>query len=685
VTKVSNTNLIEFTPGVMPSTDATSFDTPCWVEAYHVRFDPETGRVRKIGGWSENQFDYGNTIQGTMRTIYSDTINQKVYTVIGTNSYLYSLIGSNLVNISPLVTVGVAAANSLATHYDTLANDPITTVDDSNSVTVADSEAALFQLGDTYTLSGATTTNGIPDTELNSDHIVRGIGIGTVTIIVASSATSSGSGGGAAVVRSSGLLTLNDAAHGLLDGYRVGIADATTTGGITNGEINNEFIIRNVQTDSFDFMTTGTATSSVSAGGGASTEYFPQIDAGNINQGLGQGYGAGLYGVGLYGTALTSLLGETYPRIWFVDRFGNNLVMTAGNQSEAYVWTGSNAIAPTVIAGAPDDINYLFVSDNILVTFGHDVENKIFASDQGDYTNWVASSTNQVFEDIIEGAGRFTSHVPVDGYNLIFTEQQTWTMKYIGGTAVWQILPLDKAIGLIAPMARCQVNGVAYWMGQDNFYMFRGGKVETIPSNLPGVLQSTMVRYVFDDLNYSQRSKFFTWYNEKFDEIWFHYASSTSNECDRIARYSRKLSAWVTDTMDRTAGEYPVTSLSNPRLGNVGTLYTHEAGANDNGSAMQWYVRSNKFTSGKNTADIVGIIPDSNQSGTVTATIQTFNYPQSANPVFTKVVSIIPTTERIPIMANGRMWQYYIEGNELNQTFLMGRWAEEVQGGATAP
>lgn len=685
MTKVSNTSPIEFTPGVMPSTDATAYDTPCWVEAYHVRFDPETGRVRKLGGWQSSVFDYGAVILGTMRTIYSDTINQKVYTIIGTNSYLYSLLGSNLVNITPLETTPVAAANSLDTHYDTLANNPITTVDGSNSVTVADTEAALFKLGDVYTLSGATTTNGIPNTELNADHIVRGIGPNVVTIMVASSATSSGSGGGNAVVRSSGLITLNDAAHSLLDGYRVGVEGATTTGGVTDTLINVEHIIRNVQPNSFDFMTAGTATSSVSAGGGGATEYYPQIAAGNLNQGLGQGYGVGLYGVGLYGTALISQFGETYPRIWFVDRFGDNLVMTAGNNSEAYVWTASNAVSPTVITGAPTDINYLFVSDNILVTFGHDVENKIFASDIGDYEEWVASSTNQVFEDIIEGAGRFTSHVPVDGYNLIFTEQQTWTMKYIGGRSVWQILPLDKAIGLIAPMARVQVNGIAYWMGQENFYMFRGGKIETMRSNLEGVNQSSMTRFVFDDINYSQRSKFFAGYNEKYDEIWFHYASSESNECNRIARYSRKLSAWVPDTMNRTAWEYPVTSLSNPRIGNVGDLYVHESGFNDDGDPMLWRIKSNKFTSLKNTANIVGVIPDSNQTGTVETTIQSFNYPQSVTPVFNTTMQVTPTTERIPISVNGRFWQYEFQGEELNQSFLLGRWLEEVQGGATAP
>lgn len=669
----------------MPSTDATPFDIPCWSMTDKIRFDPETGRIRKIGGWTLNTFDYDQTITGTIRTIFSDTINQKVYTVIGTNSYLYGLIGSSLTNITTLDTVAVAAANSLETHYGTLANNPFTTTNGSMSVVVADTSASRYETGDIYTLSGAATTNGIPNTDLNADHIVRSIGVNTVTIQVPTAATSSGTGGGASVVRTDGLIRLTKNAHGLVDGQRVKIEGAATTGGILDTEINQEFIIRNVATNTFDFMTTGTATSSVSSGGGGATEYYPQIAAGALNQGQGQGYGAGLYGVGLYGTALTSTSGATYPRIWFCDRFGDNIVLTAGNNSAAYVWNGSTATAPTVITNAPTDINYLFVSDNILVTFGHDVENKIFSSDQGNYTEWTASSTNQVFEDIIEGAGRFISHAPVDGYNLIFTQQQTWTMRYVGGTVIWQILPLDKGIGLIAPMARLSVNGIAYWMGQENFYMFRGGKVETIPSNLPNVPQSTCLRYVFDDMNYSQRFKFFAWHNKEFDEIWFHYCSSESNECNRIARVSRKSFAWCPDTMDRTAAEYPVTSLSNPRLGNVSNLYTHEVGNDDDNASMPWFATTKKFFSGKDTANITGVIPDSLQTGTVNVTLNSYRYPQSSTPMYTKEFDVTSTTERFPVTVNGRCWQYNFSGDELGQSFMMGQWMEEPQSGATAP
>lgn len=682
MTKNSQLQEIEIVPGVMPPTDATASDIPCWTSAYGIRFDPNTGRPRKIGGYTSSMFDYNAVISGTIRTIYSAIVNQKVYTILGTQCNLYSLIGSRLVNITPSQASGTLAANSISTHFGTLANNPVNTTVGSKTISITDSSYSRYQVNDSYKLSGAATTNGISNTLLNTTHVVRSITPGSIVFSVTSAATTTGVGGGASVVRSDGLINVSST-NTVANGNRIRIANSSGAGGITASEINAEFIVRNATPSSFDVMTDGFSTSSVSASGGFLTTYYPQIACGNLNQGLGQGYGAGFYGVGLYGTALVSTTGITLPRIWFVDRYGDNLVMTPGNSSGVYTWDGSDAMAPILVSGAPTDINYSFVSDNILVTFGHDVENKIFSSDQGDITQWVASSSNQVFEDIIEGAGRFISHAPVDGYNLIFTSQQTYTMKYIGLPLIWQILPLDPNIGIIAPMARCSVNGIAYWMGQENFQMFRGGKVETIPSNF-GV-QSSIWRYVYDDINFSQASKIFAWHNEEFDEIWWHYPSTNSNECDKVARLNRKLLCWVPDVMNRTAGEYPDTNLTNPRTADMSSLYVQESGTDAAGTPLPFSATTKKYLSGKDTFVQTQFIPDFNMSGTVTIGVNAYNYPQSTVAMNSNNYSVTATTEKVPMQLNGRYYDYTFSGNELGQTFLMGQCLEEPQKGPTAP
>ena len=682
-TSISNVNPIECLAGIHSTADRTEFATEHYTDSDKIRFD--NGLPEKIKGWES--VDYNNsTMLGTCRGIYSEFINTKHYLMLGTHLRLYTAQGSVLTNITPVVTSSTAIADSLDTLYDTLASDPITTTDGSATLVISDSAATRLLAGDLITLSGSAAVGGISAGTINAQHIIRNVnaGAGTYTITVGSAATSSTSGGGGSVVRASGLVQVNATAHGLTTGDRVKIDGATAFGGILTGEINVEFEIRNTMTNSFDVSTAGSSTSSVTSAGGASTVYYEQISAGNEFESTNQGYGAGLYGAGLYGTALTSSNARTFPRIWFFDRYGDEIIATAGNQTGVYQWDGDTSVAPTLITNAPTAVNYAFVSNNILVMFGESgIENRITGSDQGDITNYTSSSTNQVFRDDIEGAGRLLSHAPVENYNLIFTETQTYTLRYIGLPLVWEILLKDAAIGIIAPMARVSVNGIAYWMGKDNFYMFRGGNVEIIPSNNPAIPESTIKNKVFNDLNYGQKSQFFAWYNKEHNEIWFHYCSASSNYPDKVAVVNLNDFSWYPHTLTRTAAEYPVVKQKNPVLANQTVIYKHERGYNDDEVPMDWHLVSKRFYSGKENANVVAIIPDSYQIGDITLTADSYNFPQSSVIKQTATNIISPTTERIPLTIAGHVWQFTWSGDAFDQRFRMGHWFEELQGGST--
>lgn len=671
---------IEIMPGVQPSTDRTALNTPHYTMSDKIRF--WNGVPQKIGGWLNFAFQYGATISGIARALYSLVLNNFLTSVIGTDSYLYALYGQALTNISPILAATNAIANSISTDYATLANNPVTTSSGTGNLAIADTNAAKYQAGDTYTLAGAATTNGIADTLINAAHLVRSLGTNVVNIIVSGTASSSGAGGGASVVRKTGRLTFAATAHGQSNGDRVKIAGAATTGGVTNTLINKEFIIRNKVTDAFDVMTTGTATSAVTAGGGASTTYQKQLVGAQITPGGGLGYGLGLYGAGLYGVSKTSAGGVTAANNWFFDRFGDRLVATPGNQSGIYLWDGSIVTAPALLSGAPTDINYLFVSDSILVTFGHDdINNKIFASDQGDATNWTASSTNQVYEDIIEGAGELMSSVPVLGINLLFTPTQTYRFSYIGLPNIWEIKLLDNSVGILAPMARCSVNNVAYWMSHNNFYKWGGGNVEKIPANTQD--ECTFLKYVFGDINLAQVSKSFAWYNKTFDEVWFHYPSAASDECDRIARVSIGDNTWSPDTMDRTCAEYPDNLFFNPRLiDSDGEFFVHETGSDDNTDPLPFTLTSNLRPGGRDTVVLSGFIPDSLQVGDINVNLKGYLWPQSADTTFDKDYTVSDSGPRADIQIGGRYWKYEWSGEELGQSWVMGSWSELVQKGA---
>lgn len=685
-TTVSDYRPISLTPGVEPTTEGTGLTTTHYLSSSKIR--SFNGKPSKIGGWDAIDFDNGNTISGVARAYFSTILNGSALSIAGTHTRLYALYGTTLTNITPVVVSTTAAANSLDTLYGTLANNPITTVSGSKTITIADTSASRLVAGENVTLSGAADTGGIGAAEINTTHIVRSISGSTFTVTVATTAaTSSVSGGGASVVRATGLIQLTKSSHGLSNGDRIKVAAAATTGGVTDTVINAEHIIRNVAANTLDFMTTGTATSSVSGGGGASTTYRKQIAAGAQNETTGQGYGMGLYGMGLYGTALVSANTIAPARSWTIcsERFGSVMLMTAGEQTGLYEWDGVTTLAPVLVSGAPAAINYAFVSDNIVVTFGASgVENRISASDQGDRTNWTSSSTNSVFTDDIEGAGRLISHLNVGGVNLIFTKQRTYTFRKIPrDSGVWEIKLKDPAIGIIGQNARVVVNGIGYWMGEFNFYHWRGGNIEIVPSNTKK--QSTILKYVFDNINRAQTSKFFAWHNEKYNEVWWHYCSSTANEPDRVARLCLQDMSWWPDTMDRTCAEYPNITNQYPRLINsTGTMYQHEYGHNDDGAAMSWSLQGSDLTWGKKNASVVAIVPDSLQYGSITTNLEARAFPQSSTTTYDSDFTVTATTDRIPVAISGRFWRYTWSGSAVDQYWTMGQWFEQLQDGAGA-
>jgi hypothetical protein len=669
---------IAILPGVKGPPDTTELASPHWVYAEKVRSDGDT--LRKLGGWQSYVFTNGATISGVPRAGYNIQMGNNLWTLIGTHTRLYSLVGSLLTNITPVTTSSTAAANSLATTYVTLANNPATTVNTSATVTIANT-ATKVRAGDVITLSGFPgALNGIPDTELNASHIVRTQTTNAFTIRVSTAATSSGSGGGASVVLATPIITLTKAAHGLGEGDRVFVDGAANTGGILAAAINIEHIIRNVQTNTFDFVTATIATSSVTAAGGASTVYYPPIAAGEADASSGVGYGMGQYGVGEYGTAKTSSSLIFQPRVWQFDRFGNNPLMSPGQQTGLYQWLGANLVAPTLVTNAPTAINGFFVSNNIVVTYGSgNVGNRLKWSDQGNQTIWTATPQNQAGEDDIEGANAFIADATVrGGVNLLWTNAQLYTMRYIGAPLIWDVKQVDDAEGIISQNAVAVHGGVAIWMGNQNIFVYAGGVVSVVPSN--STKQCTLLRYVFDDLNYTQKAKIFAWHNRKFNEIWIHYPSGESMEIDRMIRVSLDEYVWWPDVMDRTMAvqnylqQFPILASSN------GTLYRHEVGVNDDGQAMRMVLRSKYFQRGSSHTQVGSIIPDSIQTGDIELTIRSKQWPQGT-AVQEVDRTITPTTEYAGFLVDARNWQYELVHEVLDGDWVSGSWIEPIKQG----
>ena len=657
--------LIETVPGIQPDTDFTQQSTPHYVAGDKVRF--VDGYPEKIGGWVILSTD--NTVQGCPRNIYSYLLNNNVNYIIGTHSHLYNLLGTNLINITPVQTTTTVLNNALSTFYGTLANNPIETTDGSAVITITDT-AHLLQDGDTVTFSGSTAVNGITAGQINTTHIVGNVTANTYQVTTAGTATSSGSGGGAAVVRATRIVSVADT-NSFTNGDNIVISGlGVSVGGIPAADINGIRRVRNVSGSGYDIVADSLATSSVSNVGG-NIDVAEQIEAGLCDPTTGVGYGLGLYGVA------KSASSPTPPSIWSFDRFGDLIVLTRGTQTGLYSWNGSTASLPELVTNAPTAIEYVFVSDEICVTLGASgVGNRIQWCDRGNLTTWTATAENRAGQDDIEGASDFISHAQLRGFNLLFTRQQVYSFRYIDRPFVWETKQIDPARGLIAKNARVVVNGVCYWMGRDNFYMYRGGNVEIIPSNT--ISQSTVKDFVFNDLNAGVESKIFCWYNEEFTEIWWHIPSEGQNEPDKAITYNVRTREWSTHTFERTAAEYPAVLSSFPYLADInGNIYQHERGVNDNTNAMSWTLTTPFFNSGTDPVALGGLHFDSIRNGNITVQLNTKFYPKGS--VSTTSYNVADTIDKIAYRRRGRYWQYVISGNALDQSWRAGQFIQELQ------
>jgi hypothetical protein len=102
------------------------------------------------------------------------------------------------------------------------------------------------------------------------------------------------------------IITVTDAAHGAITGDFVTFSGATTVAGLN---LNNEYQITYVDTNTYTITATSNANATVAAGGGASVTAAYQINNGTNIGSYQVGWGAGLWGGVLTGVALTQLNG----------------------------------------------------------------------------------------------------------------------------------------------------------------------------------------------------------------------------------------------------------------------------------------------------------------------------------------------------------------------------------------
>jgi hypothetical protein len=501
------------------------------------------------------------------------------------------------------------------------------------------------------------------------------------------------------------LVTVNDAAHGAIQGDFVTFSSVTgDPGGIPNATLTNEFEIQEViNANSYTILSPTPATSTAATTGTADADY--QINVGTDTSFVDFGWGTGTWGLSTWGTPRPSSAGlSLLSRVWQFDNYGENLILQLVDGS-IFEWLPSGGLGTraTVIAGAPTKSKFALLStpDRHLVCFGTEStlgdptsQDPMFVrfSDQENIGEFVATATNTAGGQRLTDGNEIISAVRSRGQILIWTDTALHGQQYLGPPYTFGFQQLGSNCGIIGPHASADVNGVAYWMSKDAFFVFDG----TVKK-----LACSVQDFVFEDLNIAQASLVNVGINTQFNEVTWYYPTLNSDRINRYVTYNYLENVWSIGTMARTAWhdtgtfdrpiateflpldtEATITTIYGLTPGRS-HLYNQETGVDANGLPLPAYIYSGYFDigDGDQVLFMKRFIPDfKRQTGDLTVRLLLRLYPQtSATPSSLDPYIITPTTDKVDTRARGRQIQLRIESDELGGWWRFGTMRVDIQ------
>ena len=534
-----------------------------WYDCDKVRF--RQGNPEVIGGWQPFS---GYTYQGVCRSLWNwVTLGFLNLIGVGTNLKFYVNKGGYYYDITPIRTTTTLGANPF-------------TANGTTTVTVtAPSHGCVT--GDFVTFSGAT---GTYSSTLNAEFQVVVVSANSYTITTPSALTA-GSYGGAAVVAAyqlnvgpeyavpqtgwgagawgagtwgNGTTSLSPLRLWNQMNYGQDLVYGPRGGGLYYWNANSGVTVRGVALDTLG----GTVTITIAS---------PAVVTATIL--LTEGAAIQFATTGALPTGITA--GTTYY-VYNVNGLTFQLLDGSGNiVNTSGVQSGTQSISNLV--DVPIVQNNLTVSDTsrfVMVMGTNDYGSStldpmlIRWSNQDDIYNWTPDATNQAGSIRLSHGSQIVTYVQTRQEIVVLTDASVYSLQYLGPPYVWQSQLLGDNISIISPNAAVIASGVVYWMGVDKFYLY-DGRVQTLSCDLR--------RFIYSNINLGQAEQVFCSTNEGFNEVWWFYPSTNSEEVDSYVIYNYLENNYIIFcTKQGTIKKTTLKAYSNVRAGGVNAIEIRE-------------------------------------------------------------------------------------------------------------
>lgn len=225
----------------------------------------------------------------------------------------------------------------------------------------------------------------------------------------------------------------------------------------------------------------------------------------------------------------TDVSGATYTggadTRWVFAQFGDTTIAT--NRADVMQSSSSGAFA--AISGAPKAEIVFTVGSFVMALNVNDGAEKAdgwhccASFDASDWTPSVATQANR--GQLVASSGKITAGLRLGEYAIAYKSKSLYIGQYVGAPAVWDWIPVI-GVGCVGKEAVCEVDGLHFFVGEDNFWLFDG----TRPTPVGDVVR----QWFFDRVNkpFLYRTKCVYERNQR--RVWVFYPGNGSSFCNEV-------------------------------------------------------------------------------------------------------------------------------------------------------
>ncbi len=711
---------LDFLPGI-DKQDTTKGAERRFVDSNNVRF--RYGLPEKVGGWSSLLTD---KIVGVVRNQHPFTdLDGNRYVALGTDKFLLLYFEGQLFDITPI--------------RSSLTSSTMATTDESASVTITTSSAHGAKAGDIVQLDSVTLPGGTGLSASNFEdvkfQIITAPSTTTFTITSTAAATATVSTGGSITCKFYETVGPREQTYGY--GWGVGnwggTVDSATATTVNEALDASETTITLTSATAFPTAGTILVDSELITYTGKSTNDLTGCTRG------ASGSTAATHSDGAtatdasdfggWGVAVKADQVQLEPGLWSLDNFGQVLVATVAN-GKTFTWNSgatsatsnraSTSTSSFLTSNNPTASRATLISPTTrhLIHFGTETtigttttQDDMFIrfSDQEDINTFTPSAINAAGTQRLQDGTKIVGALKAKETILIWTDTALYTMKFIGAPFTFGFEQVGTNCGLIGKNAAVEIDGVAYWMSNNGFFLF-DGTVKSLPCSVED--------FVYDDIDLTKGQQITAGVNNLFTEIIWWYPASGENFNNKLVAYNYLESMgsqvpggiWYNSTEGRTSWMdskiYPkpyATSYASNDTGTFPTIqgvtglggttyFEHEVGNNQintdgSSTAISSFVKSYDFdlegqgTEGDKFLSVRRFIPDfKSLEGTAKVTLAVKRFPsQDDSSTGLSPFSITSDTTKKDTRARGRYINIKIENDDIDQSWRFGTFSLDVQ------